>query len=85
MILVLGRYAFLTSLLAFSALSVLVRSQAPNDAHTQCTQDPVPDDVVRLLDSTWYRTLFFGNPFIDSAGWTATPVDSVSAGFEFSL
>ena len=55
----------------------LVRSQAPGDAHPSCTMQSVPEDVVMLLDSAWYRSLLPSNVY-DSAGWTQTPAGSVS-------
>ena len=71
------RPSFLTLLVLLSTISTLVRSQAPNDFHEECTRDPVPDGVVRLLDSAWYRTLIPGSMFIDNAGWTQMPDGSV--------
>ena len=75
MVIALSRCASLTLLL--SAMSTLVRSQAPGDAESQwCTKPPVPDGVVRLLDTGWYATLLTGG--INNAGWTQTPAGSVS-------
>ena len=73
-----GKFASLTLLLlVLSAISTLVRSQAPNDVSGKmCAPEPVPDGVVRLLDARWYGTLLVGG--IVSAGWTQTPAGSVS-------
>ena len=77
MFLVSDRCAPLTSLFVLSALSALVRSQAPGDAEgNSCTKKPVPDGVVRLLDSHWYQSLLSNDS--QNAGWTQTSEGSVS-------
>ena len=77
MALAFGRSVSLTSLLlVLSAIRTLVLSQAPGDANIQdCDKPTVPDGVVRLLDTGWYKTLLAGGT--DSAGWSQTPIDSV--------
>ena len=78
MLLVTDRCVPLTVLFVlFIALSALVRSQAPGDAEgNSCTKKPVPDGVVRLLDSHWYKTLLSSSS--QNAGWTQTSAGSVS-------
>ena len=77
MVLAFDRCASLTSLLLVLLASTLVHSQAPGDAESQsCTKKAVPDGVVRLLDSGWYRTLLSGGT--DAAEWTQTSGSSVS-------
>ena len=77
MLLVSDRYASLTSLLVLLAWSALVRSQAPGDADSNlCEKHTVPEGIVRLLDSRWYRQLLSGGA--QNAAWTQTPSDSVS-------
>ena len=71
------RSMLLTLLVVVSTTSPLVGAQAPGDAHSACSMPPVPDNVVRLLDSRWYRALLPSN-FYDSAEWTQTPEGSVS-------
>ena len=77
MLVVSDRCPSLTCLLVLLALSALVRSQAPGDAQgNSCEKKTVPDGVVRLLDSRWYRQLLSG--VSDTAGWTQTPSGSVN-------
>ena len=66
------------SLFVLLAVSILVQSQAPDDASGQtCAKAPVPDGVFRLLDSFWYETLLPNNT-ADAAGWSEMPAKSVS-------
>ena len=77
MFLVSDRCTSLTSLLVLLAWSAHVCSQAPGDAQgNSCEKKTVPDGVVRLLDSRWYRQLLSGGS--QNAGWTQTPSGSVS-------